>query len=69
MDQFMQSVSELWQQFSTDEAAQVKAALGGILLALWTLAVKPKRRVKVTVDAPPGEKVVVRLGEDDEANS
>lgn len=66
MDEFIQSVSAMWQKFSTDPTSQTHALLGGILLAVGWVAFRRKPRSKVNIDCPHGEKVFVQIGDDDE---
>lgn len=65
MADLFQSALELCQKLAQDPTQQTHALLGGILLALSTLLVRRKRpdRVKVTIDAPKGESVRVKIGD------
>ena len=66
MDGFMQTASDLWQKFASNPTQQTHALLGGILFATTYIAFRRKKRCRINVDCPPGEKVFVQVGDDDE---
>lgn len=59
-EEFLRSATEAWQTFSGDPTAQTNAALGGILLGVWTLVLR--RRGRIRVDAPAGEELSLKVG-------
>ena len=61
---FAESVAEVWNRMAIDPTAQTHALLGGILIALGTLAVKGRKPQKgsIRIDVPEGVDVSLHVG-------
>ena len=64
MDGVIESISDLWQKLASDPTQQTQAMLGGILLAASYIAFRRRKRCRVNIDCPPGEKVSVKVGDE-----
>lgn len=69
MEQIAEYLANLWRHFATSTDQQVHAILGGIFLAIATIAFRRRKNSRVTVDCPPGERVTVRIGNRDDYHS
>ncbi len=62
MSDLLQSLTDLWHRLAADPTTQTHALLGGILVALGTLAVRRKaKRERISVDVSEGTEVSIHL--------
>lgn len=69
MDGIMQWVADTWQHVAGDPSQQVHGLLGLIATGVAYLAFRRRQRSRVSIDCPPGEKVRVEIGHDDDEDA